>query len=168
MQMGNGLYAVQHIRRMRGGSQAHLLRASDGEYYVTKFQNNAQHIRILVNEMIATRLGQWLGLPMPRVEVIEVCDWLVTNSPDLRVEIGAGSTPCSTGRQFGSQHPDPKFEIFDYLPDSLLENVANRDTFPKILVLDKWLCNADGRQAVFMRKPRGRFSAIFIDQGYCL
>jgi hypothetical protein len=37
--MSNNLYAFQHIRRMRGGSQAHLLRASDGSYYVTKFQN---------------------------------------------------------------------------------------------------------------------------------
>ena len=31
--------AVQHLRRLRGGSQSHLLRASDGASYVTKFQN---------------------------------------------------------------------------------------------------------------------------------
>jgi hypothetical protein len=24
---------------MRGGSQSHLMRASDGHYYITKFQN---------------------------------------------------------------------------------------------------------------------------------
>jgi len=36
-------------------------------------------------------------------------------------------------------------------------------------VLDKWTCNSDGRQAVFCRKrPRSqRYSATFIDQGYC-
>jgi hypothetical protein len=39
---------------------------------VTKFQNNPQHIRVLANEMLATNLGLALGLPMPRVEVIEV------------------------------------------------------------------------------------------------
>jgi hypothetical protein len=33
------LSAVQQIRRMRGGSQSHLMRASDGNYYITKFQN---------------------------------------------------------------------------------------------------------------------------------
>src|SRR6266851_2180303 len=59
------LHAIQHIRRMRGGSQAHLLRASDGAYYVTKFKNNPQHLRVLANEMFASRLGQWLGLPVP-------------------------------------------------------------------------------------------------------
>ena len=64
--------AVQHLRGLRGGAQAHLLRASDGNCYVTKFQNNPQHIRVLANEMMASRLGSLLGLPMPRVEVIEV------------------------------------------------------------------------------------------------
>jgi hypothetical protein len=49
--------AVQHIRRLRGGSQAQLLRASDGAYYVCKFLNNPQHIRVLANEMFATRLS---------------------------------------------------------------------------------------------------------------
>lgn len=33
------LYAQQHIRRMRGGSQAHLMQASDGGYWIVKFQN---------------------------------------------------------------------------------------------------------------------------------
>jgi hypothetical protein len=31
--------AVQHVRRMRGGAQAHLMRARDGHFYVVKFQN---------------------------------------------------------------------------------------------------------------------------------
>jgi hypothetical protein len=66
--------AVQHLRKLRGGSQSHLLRASDGAWYVTKFQNNPQHVRVLANEMLATRLGLALGLPMPRVETIEVSD----------------------------------------------------------------------------------------------
>ena len=32
--------AVQHLRSLRSGAQSHLLRASDGYCYVTKFQNN--------------------------------------------------------------------------------------------------------------------------------
>jgi hypothetical protein len=43
---------VQHLRPLRGGAQAHLLRASDGASYVTKFQNNPQHVRVLANEML--------------------------------------------------------------------------------------------------------------------
>jgi hypothetical protein len=92
--MNTRLHAVQHIRRMRGGSQSHLMRASDGEFWVVKYQNNPQHVRILANEMLASRLGQFLGLPIPRVEVIEVSDWLISYTPGLRVEIGETSTPC--------------------------------------------------------------------------
>jgi hypothetical protein len=165
--MSTELYAVQHIRRMRGGSQAHLLRASNGFYYVTKFQNNPQHIRVLANEMFATRLAQWLGLPVPRVEVIEVSDWLIKNTPDLRVEIGGAAILCSSGKQLGSQYPDPGAPIFDYLPESLLPRVSNLGDFARMLVLDKWVGNADGRQVVFTSKARGRhYQATFIDQGY--
>jgi hypothetical protein len=74
--------AIQHLRPLRGGAQAHLLRASDGACYVIKFQNNPQHIRVLANEMFATDLGLALGLPMPRVEVIEVSDWLIEQTED--------------------------------------------------------------------------------------
>jgi hypothetical protein len=42
---------------MRGGSQSRLLQASDDACYVTKFQNNPQHVRVLANEMFATNLG---------------------------------------------------------------------------------------------------------------
>ena len=37
--MNSALYAVQHIRRMRGGSQAHLMRTCDNQFFVVKFQN---------------------------------------------------------------------------------------------------------------------------------
>ena len=41
-------------------------------------------------------------------------------------------------------------------------------TSPRVLVLDKWTCNSDGRQAIFWKAPRRqRYSATFIDQGYC-
>ena len=85
--MNTRISAIEHLRPLRGGAQTHLLRASDGNCYVTKFQNNPQHIRVLANEMLATRLGLVLGLPMPKVEVIEVSDWLIVNTPDLRIQL---------------------------------------------------------------------------------
>jgi hypothetical protein len=163
--------AVQHLRPLRGGAQAHLLRASDGACYVTKFQNNPQHIRVLANEMIATNLGLALGLPMPRVEVIEVPDWLIEHTEDLRISLGGAKIPCRSGKQLGSLYVgrESPHMSFDYLPGELLQRVVNRGDFPRVLVLDKWTCNSDGRQAVFCRKaPRSqRYAATFIDQGYC-
>jgi hypothetical protein len=38
----------------------------------------------------------------------------------------------------------------------------------RVLVLDKWTCNSDGRQAIFSKaRRRQRYTATFIDQGYC-
>lgn len=163
--------AVQHLRKLRGGSQSHLLQAPDGAFYVTKFQNNPQHIRVLANEMLATRLGLALGLPMPRVEIIEVSNWLIQYTEDLRIELAGRKIPCQSGKQLGSLYVGTESHglTFDYLPHHLLERVVNLADFARILVLDKWTCNSDGRQAIFSRKTplSQRYTATFIDQGYC-
>jgi len=171
-QMIPPLYAEQHVRRMRGGSQAHLMRASDGAFYVVKFQNNPQSPKVLANEMFATQVGLWLGLPLPRVEPIEVSDWLIQNTPELRVQVDGAEIPCSSGLQLGSQYPcnpvHEQMEIHDYLPESFSSKLPGLIDFARVLVLDKWLANSDGRQAIFVRKRRSRFyQVMFIDHGYC-
>ena len=168
--MNTCISAVQHLRPLRGGAQSHLLRASDGASYVTKFQNNPQHVRVLANEMLATNLGLALGLPMPRVEAIDVSDWLIQQTEDLRISLGGAKIPCQSGKQLGSLYVgcESPGMSFDYLPRELLERVLNIEDFPRVLVLDKWTCNSDGRQAIFWKPPRRqRYTATFIDQGYC-
>lgn len=163
--------AVQHLRALRGGAQSHLLRASDGNCYVTKFQNNPQHIRVLANEMLATRLGLLLRLPMPRVEVIEVSEWLIENSVELRFQPSGAQWRPKSGKQLGSLYVDRNGRALtcDYLPNEMLKNIRNITDFARVLVLDKWASNSDGRQAVFSRNTvRSRwYSATFVDQGYC-
>ena len=120
--------------------------------------------------MFATNLGLALGLPMPRVEVIEVSDWLIEKTEDLRISLGAAKIPCCSGKQVGSLYvgcESPAMTV-DYLPRELLQGVRNLSDFARVLVLDKWTCNSDGRQAIFWKAPRRqRYSATFIDQGYC-
>ena len=162
--------AIQHLRPLRGGAQAHLLKASDGACYVTKFQNNPQYIRVLANEMLATNLGLALGLPMPRVEVIEVSDWLIEHTEGLRISLGGAKIPCRSGKQLGSLYVGGESQamMLDYLPRELLQGVRNLSDFARVLVLDKWTCNSDGRQAIFWKaRRRQRYAATFIDQGYC-
>ncbi|MGZ4874195.1 MAG: HipA family kinase [Candidatus Angelobacter sp.] len=162
--------AVQHVRRMRGGAQAHLMRADDGHFYVVKFQNNPQHLRVLANELLATRLAESVGLPVPVTEIVEVREWLIANTPELRVDIAGLSSHCKPGLQFGARYVcDPaEGQVFDYLPESMLPKVKNLAAFAGMLVVDKWLGNANGRQAVFWKKTNERkYTATFIDQGYC-
>ncbi len=147
--------ALEHIRRMRGGAQAHLMRCDDSHYYVVKFQNNPQHPRVLANEMLGTRLAGRLGLPTTPVEVIEVREDLIAATADLVMQLGMGRASCRAGLQFGSRYPgDPaRMPVLDYLPDEQLREVENLADFAGMLVFDKWTCNTNGRQAIFFLEP---------------
>jgi len=164
------LRAVEHIRRMRGGAQSHLMRCSDGNYYVVKFQNNPQHPRVLVNELLATNLAALLGLPTTPVAIIEVTEDLIWLTPDLCVERPQTRTPCKHGLQFGSRYPgDPHHQtLLDFLPDKQVLSARNLSDFVGMLVFDTWTCNTDGRQVIFGRHDIGTpYQAWMIDQGFC-
>lgn len=164
------LVAVQHVRRMRGGAQGHLMRCSDGNFYVVKFRNNPQHLRVLANELLATRLAEAVALPVPHTEVVEVSEWMIGHTSELNIQLAGGTIPCQPGLQFGSRYVVSPLEgqVFDYLPMESLERVRNLEAFAGILAMDKWTGNANGRQATFWRRMRERkYTAAFIDQGYC-
>ncbi len=163
--------AVQAIRRMRGGAQSQLMLGADGNLWVVKFQNNPQHRRVLANELIATRLAHAVGLTVPASDVVDVTEWLVANTSDLRMEMGRGASErCAAGLQFGSRFAGGLMpgQVMDYLPEPQLAEVRNLAEFAGMLALDKWTGNCNGRQAVFERRPRERkYRATFIDQGFC-
>jgi hypothetical protein len=155
---------------MRGGAQSHLMRCSDGHFYVVKFRNNPQHLRVLANELLATRLAERVGLPVPVTEVVEVNEWLIKHSPELNIQLAGNVIACEPGLQFGSRYVVNPVEgrVFDWLPVELFDRLRNIDAFAGMLALDKWTGNANGRQAAFWRKGRERkYTATFIDQGYC-
>jgi hypothetical protein len=143
---------------------------ADGNAYVVKFQNNPQNLRVLANEMLATKLAAALGLTVPVCDVVEVSEWLVENTSELSLERADGVERCKAGLQFGSRLVGGLMpgQTADYLPEQQLGDVKNLSEFAGMLVLDKWTCNSNGRQAVFHKRPRERrYQAAFIDQGYC-
>lgn len=152
------LRALEQLRRMRGGAQSHLMRCSDGHYYVVKFQNNPQHRRILVNELLGTKLAARSGLPTTPVAIVEVSEELIRLTPDLAIEMPRQRIPCQPGLQFGSRYPgDPRrLTLHDFLPDEQLRQVANLHDFAGMLVFDKWTCNTNGRQTLFFRVRSAR------------
>jgi hypothetical protein len=138
--------------------------------YVVKFQNNPQHMRVLANEFLVSRLATAVGLTAPEVELVEVSSWLVENTPELEIDLGKTRIRCTAGLQFGSRFVGGLMpgQVVDYLPEEQLAEVRNLNEFAGILALDKWTGNANGRQAVFARKQRERrYRAVFIDFGYC-
>jgi hypothetical protein len=183
------LFATEQIRRMRGGAQSHLMRCSDGHYYIVKFQNNPQHRRILVNELLGTRLAGRLGLPITPLAIVHVSEELIRLTPELSMEMPRSRIPCQAGLQFGSRYPgDPRrLTLHDFLPDEQLRQVENVHEFAGMLVFDKWTCNTNGRQTIFFRVTpeemrRGgtsqqlnpstgdgaaNYKTMMIDQGFC-
>ena len=161
---------------MRGGAQAHLLEADDGHWYVVKFRNNPQHRRVLVNELIAAAFLDYLRIAAPETAVVEVGGAFLAANPDVHISMGTRRIEIEPGWHFGSRYPgDPaRTAVYDFLPDALLPSVVNLEDFRAILVFDKWVGNADGRQSVFyramVRNPTGGgrpgFVARMIDHGY--
>lgn len=181
------LFAKEQVRRMRGGSQSHLMRCKGDGYHVVKFQGNPQGTRILVNELLGTLLAARMGLPTTPVAICHVSEELIRRTEDLCVETPHQRIPCRPGKQFGSRCPlDPdRVTVFDFLPDEQLSAAKNFSAFLGMLVFDKWTCNTDRRQAIFyqtevggpfhrsavgddhQRVTGGSYRAEMIDQGAC-
>ncbi len=166
---------------MRGGSQSHLIEGDDGAFYVVKFQNNPQHNRILVNELVCSIFLRYLQISSPDTALIEVSPDFLREYPQASVELGTSTIPVPAGRHFGSKFPgDPaRLAVYDFLPDLLLGRVHNLSDFLGCLVFDKWVGNADARQSVFFRarlrdwtgvesiQPlKQGFVALMIDNGF--
>ena len=170
------------IRKMRGGAQAHLMEASDGHSYVVKFHNNPQHRRILINEWIASTFLHYLGIAAPEVAMVEVTNAFLAADPDTYIQLGSERRAVTPGWHFGSRFPgDPaRTVVYEFLPDTLLDKVENLADFRAVLAFDKWMGNADSRQAIFFRArvleplASGRhdttqrlgFVAQMVDNGY--
>jgi hypothetical protein len=171
------LTAVRHVRKMRGGAQAHLLEADDAHWYVVKFRNNPQHWRVLVNEALCATLLEYLKISTPQTALIHVSDSFLAANPDLHFSLGSKRIPVEPGWHFGSRYPgDPnRMAVYDFLPESLTPQVVNLEDFRAILVFDKWVGNTDGRQSIFYRarvhreigqEARPGFVARMIDHGF--
>ena len=171
------LTAVGHVRKMRGGAQAHLLEADDGHWYVVKFRNNPQHRRILVNELVASTLLGYLKISAPEIAFVRVTAEFLAANPQIHLTLGTRRIPVEPGWHFGSRYPgDPaRTAVYDFLPDALLSQVVNLEDFRAILAFDKWVGNSDGRQSIFYRAlvrstlaagGRPGFVARMIDHGF--
>jgi hypothetical protein len=151
------------------------MRCSDGERYVVKFQNNPQGTRILANDMLGAALATRLGLPTPEIAIVDVRSSLIEHTEDLVVQLGRGRYPCSPGLCFGSRYASKAnplggrtmLEVWDFLPRDRMPRVTNLVDFAGMLVFDKWTCNTDGRQVVFVRVTPQNFNVVMIDNGSC-
>ncbi len=174
-------HARHFIKKMRGGAQAHLIEASDGNFYVVKFQNNPQHRRILVNEWITSAILRYLNIRTPASAIIDFSPDFLEQNQDIFIQQGFKQVRPEATWHYGSRYPGHphRMAVYDFLPDTLLDRVNNLHEFTAVLAVDKWLGNTDSRQAVFFRAQikdyapdssahplKKNFLAQMIDHGY--
>ena len=78
--------------------------------------------------MLATRLAERAGLPVPVTEVVEVDEWLVEHTPEfVAFSWRITRSMREAGLQFGSRYVVSPMEgqVFDYLPVEMLGFVRN-------------------------------------------
>ncbi len=157
--------ATRYVRRVRGGSQSHILECDDGREYCTKFLGNPQHDRVLANEYLCTRLAKAIGISVPVAAIVEVdAEFIERNN--VRFVVNERTYIPRAGLQFGSRLIKAD-DVYDYLPAQI--PIQNLREFAGILAFDKFTCQADGRQAVFYKNKRQRaFRAAMIDFGYAM
>ncbi len=167
---GSPIRIERIIRKMRGGSQAHTVKAADGYYYVAKFVGNPQGCRTLINDWIGHSLMRRIGISTPDMSILHLpaLSSTIPGHENLYFLIGSHRLPPLGTVHLGSRYPvnPDKTAILDFIPPRLFPKVLNREDFVLALLCDKWLHNVDTRQCIFARKPgTNGLTAYFIDNG---
>jgi hypothetical protein len=79
--------ATRYLTPLReGGSVPAIVEADDDGTYVAKFRGAAQGPRSLVAELVAGEIARLLGLPVPRIVLIEMDARLARSEPDQEIQ----------------------------------------------------------------------------------
>jgi hypothetical protein len=170
------IQATRYIRSMIGGTQPQMLHCSDDHDYIVKFQNNPQGARTLANEFLGTLLARYMGLPVAKIAIVEVTRELIDDSQHLKMEYQDHNEQCRAGLCFGSRFVQPRLPASyrstqisaGCLSSEYVQTVGNIKDFLGMLVFDKWTCNTDNRQVIFIR-GEGLLPdrVVMIDLGCC-
>jgi hypothetical protein len=164
------LSAEKYIRKMRGGSQAILVRANDSKYYVVKMMGNPQGPNILANERLGSFIAKSVGLPVTDGKGIYLSDSFIESHPALWFELASERLRPKKGVHYGSPfvgQPSGPERPSEYISPSIINTITNRDSFLGMYLLDVWANHQDRRQAILLRAPNDcTRRAFFIDHGH--
>jgi hypothetical protein len=127
------LAAVSHLKPVgRGVTAPHLFAADDGENYVVKFQTNKIGPKVLVNELLAARLGQRWELCFPAGDLIYLSQEVLNQNFGLSYRV-------EPGFHFASRFlPGCR-----YLNRLLLHKAVNKPDMAGVMLFDHFFHNVD-------------------------
>jgi len=139
------LTATRYVTPLReGGSLPAIVEADDDGLYVVKFRGAGQGPRALVAEVLAGKLGQALGLPVPALALVTVDADLGRTEPDPEIRdllkasaglnLGVDYLPGALGYDpAASRPPDPELAAEIVWFDALVLNVDRTPRNPNLL-----------------------------------
>jgi hypothetical protein len=163
----NFAFVMQHIRKLRGGSQPILAQASDGLIYVVKFTNNLQGANLPFNESIGSELYCACGLQVPSWKPLLVTGSFIDRNPDCWIQTPEGRLRPDPGLCFGSRFlGGDGIRLLEILPGTSFKRVRNHKSFWLAWLIDICAGHADNRQAIFLEDAMRGLEAFFVDQGH--
>ena len=154
------LVAVKYLRPVGlGVTSPQLFRASDGQIYVVKLQNNRLGPKVLANELLGARFGELLGLCFPPSSIIELDEQVLNSSRRLKM---AGVGP---GLHFASQC----LSDVRYLSPDNLSKAVNRKEMAGVMLFDHLFHNLDrtlNRRNLLLRREADGYRIYAIDNSH--
>jgi hypothetical protein len=153
------LAAVSHLKPVgRGVTAPHLFAADDDETYVVKFQANKIGPKVLVNELLAARLGQRWDLCFPPGGLIYLSQEVLAKEPYL-------SHRVQPGVHFASRF----LSGCRYLNRILLHKAVNKRDMAGVMLFDHLFHNVDrtrNPRNLLIRKETAGWRLYAIDHSH--
>lgn len=148
-----------------------FVRCDDNEVYNVKFLQNPQTtssgIPVLPNEVVATGLAALIGLPTPRIAIVEVGTTFLTGASGELLKL-LQTNGVAPGLHFGSHRVGG---VEDKANEMHLEQCVNPNDFPTFFAFDIWTDNADRKMDhCLICKPDFDHARIYVssvDHGHC-
>jgi hypothetical protein len=154
------LIAMKHFGNVGVGvTSPQLFRANDRNFYVVKLQNNLLGSKVLVNEFLAAKLGEIMGLCFPVSSSIEIGEETIQQSPQLQ------ASGIVAGRHFASQY----LNHTEYVGKNNLFKADNITEMAGILLFDYMFHNADrtnNKKNLLLRKDEAGCRIYAIDNSH--
>lgn len=128
--------AIQYERPMPGGnSRPQLINCEQG-LFVVKTKSNRQGLRVLANELIATLLGVFIGLPCLQAAIVQV-------TPDFYFNPMQQECSIDPGLHYGTQFLGNQDDLTFTIDESLLQSTQNSNELGLTMAFDFWIANGD-------------------------
>lgn len=154
------LHAAKYLGAIGiGATSPQLFLDSNNEVYVVKLQANRLGPKVLVNELLAARLGERLGLPFPAGDVMTVGANVIKASRRLQM------ARIKPGLHFACKYIGGS----EYVGRRNLAKAVNKPEMAGIILFDHMFHNIDrtlNRKNLLVRKEEGGYRLYAIDHSH--